>query len=112
MAANDALRGYHALHFSEGQNFSTMGIPEISFVPVLYYLCIVSESHEIEKFSIKLMTEQTEIFARLIENLEDITSKELGRSDFYSILKAKSVSGRHTWSLKSLTEKISNAIKK
>ncbi|MBQ2758945.1 MAG: hypothetical protein IKJ88_06310 [Clostridia bacterium] len=100
------LRGHNALHFGEGQNFFTMGIPEISLVPAPYYLCVVSDSHEMEKFDIDLMTEQTETFARLIEKLENISAKELGRSDFYSILKAKSVSGGYDFSVKGLISKI------
>ncbi len=100
------LRGHNALHFGEGQNFFTMGIPEISLVPAPYYLCVVSDGHEMEKFDIDLMTEQTETFARLIERLESISAKELGRSDFYSILKAKSVSGGYDFSLKGLMDRI------
>ncbi len=105
------LRGHNALHFGEGQNFFTMGIPEISLVPAPYYLCVVSDSHEMEKFSIDLMTEQTETFARLIEKIEGISAKELGRSEFYSILKAKSVSGSYDFSLKGLAEKIKDGRK-
>ncbi len=106
------LRGHNMLHFGEGQNFFTMGIPEISLVPAPYYLCVVSKSHEMEKFSIDLMTEQTETFAKLIEKIENFSAKEIGRSDFYSIIKANSVSGRYNWNLKGLVERISNAIKK
>lgn len=102
------LRGHNALHFGEGQNFFTMGVPEISLVPAPYYLCVVSDSHEMEKFDIDLMTEQTETFAKLIERIENISSKELGRSDFYSILKAKSVSGGYDFSLKGLIDKVRN----
>ncbi len=100
------LRGHNALHFGEGQNFFTMGIPEISLVPAPYYLCVISDSHEMEKFDIDLMTEQTETFAKLIEKIEGISAKELGKSDFYSILKAKSVSGGYDFSLKGLISKI------
>ncbi len=100
------LRGHNALHFGEGQNFFTMGIPEISLVPAPYYLCVVSDSQEMEKFDIDLMTEQTETFAKLIEKLEKISAKELGRSDFYSIVRAKSVSGGYDFSLKGLVGKI------
>ncbi|MBQ3136492.1 MAG: hypothetical protein IJB74_03315 [Clostridia bacterium] len=106
------LRGHNALHFGEGQNFFTMGIPEISLVPAPYYLCVVSDSHEMEKFDIDLMTEQTETFAKLIEKIENISDKDLGRSDFYSILKAKSVSGGYDFSLKGLAGKLSSVIKK
>lgn len=106
------LRGHNVLHFGEGQNFFTMGIPEISLVPAPYYLCVVSNSHEMEKFDIDLMTEQTETFAKLIEKIEKFSAREIGRSDFYSIIKAKSVSGGYNWNLKGLAERISNAIKK
>ncbi len=106
------LRGHNALHFGEGQNFFTMGIPEISLVPAPYYLCTVSETHEMEKFDIDLMAEQTETFARLIEKIESISAKELGRSDFYSIIKAKSVSGGEDFSLKGLMKMIEKKFKK
>lgn len=102
------LRGHNALHFGEGQNFFTMGIPEISLVPAPYYLCVVSDSHEMEKFDAELMTQQTETFMQLIEKIETIPAKQLGRSDFYSIVKAKSVSGGYDFSLKGLIEKISS----
>ncbi len=69
------LRGHNLLHFGEGQNFFTMGVPEISLVPAPYYLCVVSDSHEMEKFDIDLMTEQTETFAKLIERIEKISAK-------------------------------------
>lgn len=106
------LRGHNALHFGEGQNFFTMGVPGISLVPAPYYLCVVSDSHEMEKFDIDLMTEQTETFATLIEKLETISAKELGRSDFYSILKARSVSGGYDFSFKGLRQKIFSLMEK
>lgn len=106
------LRGHNALHFGEGQNFFTMGIPEISLVPAPYYLCVVSNTHEMDKFDIDLMTEQTETFARLIEKIEKISAKELGKSDFYSFIKAKSVSGGEDFSLKGLVNVISKRVKK
>ncbi len=101
------LRGHNALHFGEGQNFFTMRIPEISLVPAPYYLCVVSDSHEMEKFDIDLMVEQTETFATLIERIECAPSNALGRSDFYSLVKAKSVSGGYDFSLKGLLNKLS-----
>lgn len=106
------LRGHNALHFGEGQNFFTMRIPEISLVPAPYYLCVVSDTHEMEKFDIDLMTEQTETFAKLIEKIEKISAQTLGRSDFYSLLKAKSVSGGRDFSLGGLAGLISDKIKK
>ena len=101
------LRGHNALHFGEGQNFFTMRIPEISLVPAPYYLCVVSDSHEMEKFDIDLMVDQTETFATLIERIERAPSNALGRSDFYSLVKAKSVSGGYDFSLKGLLNKLS-----
>ena len=106
------LRGHNMLHFGEGQNFFTMGVPEISLVPAPYYLCVVSNSHETEKFDIDLMTEQTQTFAKLIDKIENISAKELGRSDFYSILKAKSVSGGYDFSITGLAKKSLSAVKK
>ncbi len=106
------LRGHNALHFGEGQNFFTMGIPEISLVPAPYYLCVVSETNEMEKFDIKLMTEQTETFAKLIEKIEHIKTKEIGRSDLYSIIKAKSVSGGYDFSLYGLLSRAVAAFRK
>lgn len=106
------LRGHNALHFGEGQNFFTMGIPEISLVPAPYYLCTVSDTHEMEKFDIDLMTEQTETFAKLIEKIEHISASSLGKSDPYSIIKAKSVSGGLDFSIKGFAKRIADAVKK
>lgn len=106
------LRGHNALHFGEGQNFFTMGIPEISLVPAPYYLCVISDTHEMKKFDIDLMTEQTETFARLIEKIEHISAKEIGRSELYSAIKARSVSGGKDFSLVGLTESIIEKLKK
>lgn len=106
------LRGHNALHFGEGQNFFTMGIPEISLVPAPYYLCVVSDTGETEKFNIDLMTEQTETFAKLIEKIECIHSSFLGKSDQYSVIKAKSVSGGSDFSLSGLFDKVESIFKK
>lgn len=105
------LRGHNALHFGEGQNFFTMGIPEISLVPAPYYLCVVSDSHEMEKFDVDLMVEQTETFAKIIERLENIPADVLGRSDMYSIVKAKSVSGGRDFGIAGLAEEVIEKIK-
>ncbi|MGN1418473.1 MAG: hypothetical protein ACI4W6_04020 [Acutalibacteraceae bacterium] len=100
------LRGHNALHFGEGQNFFTMGIPEISLVPAPYYLCVVSDTHEMEKFDAELMTQQTETFMKLIEKIETISAKQLGRSEPYSIVKAKSVSGGYDFSIKGILNRL------
>lgn len=106
------LRGHNALHFGEGQNFFTMGIPEISLVPAPYYLCVVSDSHEMEKFDIDLMAEQTVTFAKLIKKIEETNSAYFGRSEFYSIVKATSVSGGKDFSLKGLTQVVAEKLGK
>ena len=106
------LRGHNALHFGEGQNFFTMGIPEISLVPAPYYLCVVSDSNEMEKFDAELMAEQTKTFAKLIEKIEETHSAFLGKSDSYSIIKARSVSGGRDFSVKSLLNGIKNKLGK
>lgn len=105
------LRGHNALHFGEGQNFFTMGIPEISLVPAPYYLCVVSDSNEMEKFDIDLMVEQTETYAKLVERLENIPAEVLGRSDMYSIVKAKSVSGGRDFGIAGLAGEVIEKIK-
>ncbi len=106
------LRGHNALHFGEGQNFFTMRIPEISLVPAPYYLCVVSDTHEMEKFDVDLMTEQTQTFAKLIGKIETIPSKWLGKSNRYSIIKAKSVSGGRDFSFTGLVQRFSDKMKK
>ncbi len=106
------LRGHNMLHFGEGQNFFTMGVPGICMVPAPYYLCVESESHEMEKFDPELMLEQTETFMKLVYKIEEMSADELGRSDGYSFVKAKSVSGGNDFSLKGLMAVISDKIKK
>lgn len=86
------LRGHNMLHFGEGQNFFTMGVPGICLVPAPYYLCAESENHEMEKFDAELMCEQTNTFLKLIFKIERLSQKQLGRSDGYSFIISKSVS--------------------
>ena len=106
------LRGHNMLHFGEGQNFFTMGVPGICMVPAPYYLCVESESHEMEKFDPELMREQTDTFMKLVYKIEKMSAAELGRSDGYSFVKAKSVSGGYDFSLKGLKSVIENKINK
>lgn len=87
------LKGHNMLHFGEGQNFFTMGIPGVCLVPGPYYLCVESPTMEVEKFDLDLMAEQTETFLRLIEKLEAADSADFGRSEGYSFVFAHSVSG-------------------
>ncbi len=106
------LRGHNMLHFGEGQNFFTMGVPGICMVPAPYYLCAESESHEMEKFSPELMLQQTETFLKLISKIEDMSADKLGRSEGYSFVKSKSVSGGYDFSLKGLKSVIADRVKK
>lgn len=87
------LKGHNMLHFGEGQNFFTMGIPGICLVPGPYYLCVQSEGMEAEKFDLDLMAEQTETFRRLIRKLDASDARDFGKSEGYSFVFAKSVSG-------------------
>ena len=87
------LKGHNLLHFGEGQNFFTMGVPGICLVPGPYYLCVESPTMEEEKFSLDLMAEQTETYLRLIEKIEDVPTASLGKSEDYSFVFANSVSG-------------------
>lgn len=106
------LRGHNMLHFGEGQNFFTMGVPGICMVPAPYYLCAESESHEMEKFSPELMLQQTETFLKLISKIENMSADTLGRSEGYSFVKSKSVSGGYDFSLKGLKGVIADKVKK
>lgn len=105
------LRGHNMLHFGEGQNFFTMGIPGICLVPAPYYLCAESETHEMEKFDAALMCEQTKTFFSLVEKIEKMSAAQIGRSDWYSFVKAKSVSGGYDFSVNGLYSKLKNRVK-
>ncbi|MCR5042201.1 MAG: hypothetical protein K6C36_08925 [Clostridia bacterium] len=108
------LKGHNLLHFGEGQNFFTMGIPGICLVPGPYYLCVESPGMEHEKFDLELMAQQTETFRRLMEKLEETPTEELGRSEGYSIIEARSVSGGENFGLAHLAGKtrVAKLIKK
>ncbi len=105
------LRGHNMLHFGEGQNFFTMGVPGICLVPAPYYLCAESETHEMEKFDAELMCEQTKTFLSLMEKIEKMSADQIGRSDWYSFVKARSVSGGYDFSIKGLYSALKNKTK-
>lgn len=83
------LRGHNMLHFGEGQNLFTMGIPGICLVPAPFYLCVQSDNMEIDKFNMELMHEQVETFLTLLEKYEKTPTKAFGKSDGYSLLFAR-----------------------
>ena len=104
------LKGHNLLHFGEGQNFFTMGIPGVCLVPGPYYLCVESPSMEIEKFNIALMQEQTETFLQLLRRFEETETQSFGKSDDYSFVFAKSVSGGEGFLPGHFTKKLRNSI--
>ncbi len=108
------LRGHNLLHFGEGQPLFNVGIPEISLVPAPYYLCVESDTHEMEKFSIDLMYEQTQTFEKLLRKLDESSAKEIGECDDYSLVAANSVSGRNKGerNITNFKRKVMSVIKK
>lgn len=106
------LRGHNFLHFGEGQPLFNVGIPEIALVTAPDYLCVESENHQMDKFSIDLMYDQTETFEKVIAKIEETPTKEIGSCDDYSIVAGKSVSGRTDINVKSLGRKVMSVIKK
>lgn len=106
------LRGHNFLHFGEGQPLFNVGIPEISLVTAPDYLCVVSDSHEMEKFDIDLMYDQTKTFYTIIQKLDTMSKKEIGECDDYSLVTGKSVSGRSDINISSLKKKVLSVIKK
>lgn len=106
------LRGHNFLHFGEGQPLFNVGIPEIALVTAPDYLCAVSENHEMDKFDINLMYDQTATFLNVIERLDETSSKDIGACDDYSLVACNSVSGRSDINVKSLGRKVMSVIKK
>lgn len=80
------LRGHNFLHFGEGQPPFNCGIPEISLVTAPDYLTVISKNHEMDKFNIDLMYEQTETFIRIVDLLLPKTPEEIGKCDGYSLV--------------------------
>lgn len=80
------LRGHNFLHFGEGQPPFNCGIPEISLVTAPDCLTVISKNHEMDKFDIDLMYEQTDTFMRIVERLLPMTRKEIGGVDGYSLV--------------------------
>lgn len=106
------LRGHNLLHFGEGQPLFNVGIPEISTVSAPDYLCVESPTHEMEKFNIDLMYEQTKTFEKIIKKIDSYSAKEIGSCDDYSIVKANSVSGRSDMNINTFKRKVMSVIKK
>lgn len=80
------LRGHNVMHFGEGQPLRNVGIPDIGFVPAPDYLTTVSESHEMEKFSIDLMYEQLQSFVKMVLLIDETPTAKFGRPDPYTFV--------------------------
>lgn len=80
------LRGHNFLHFGEGQPPFNVGIPEISLVTAPDYLTVISPNHEMDKFDIDLMYEQTDTFIKIVNKLLEKTTREIGKCDGYSLV--------------------------
>ncbi len=106
------LRGHNLLHFGEGQPLFNVGIPEISIVTAPDYLCVESETDEMEKFNIDLMYEQTKTSEKVIKRIDSFSAKDIGNCDDYSIVKANSVSGRDDMNMNTFRRKVMSVIKK
>ena len=78
------LMGHNFLHFGEGQPLFNAGIPEIALVTSPDYLCVESESHEMEKFDPDLMYQQTVSFVKMAQIIDATPTEELGKADKYS----------------------------
>lgn len=112
MVRTMTLRGHNFLHFGEGQPLFNVGIPEIATVSAPDYLCVISDNHEMDKFSIELMVEQTKIFEYILKKLEKTSAEEIGECDDYSIVTGKSVSGKSDINMKTFKRKVMSVIKK
>ncbi|MBQ7638657.1 MAG: hypothetical protein IJS90_07135 [Clostridia bacterium] len=79
------LYPHNFLHFGEGQSLFNVGIPEIALVTSPDYLCVESESHEMEKFDPELMYEQTVSFIKMAELIGETPAEQLGKADKYTL---------------------------
>lgn len=105
------LRGHNLLHFGEGQPLFNCGIPEIALVPAPDCLCVVSKSHEIEKFDCELMYEQIVSFIKMALMLDSLTAKEIGQCEGYSAVATKSMLTDSEKKLRRIKAKVKEIIK-
>ena len=80
------LRGHNFLHFGEGQPLFNSHIPEIALVTAPDSLCVVSPSHEMEKFDPQLMFDQTQTFMNCLTMIDDMPKEAIGQCERYSLL--------------------------
>ncbi len=79
------LRGHNFMHFGEGQPLFNKGIPEIALVTAPDYLCSASANDHMDKFDAELMSEQIGTFIRCVELIDEVSAKEIGKAQSYSI---------------------------
>ncbi|MBQ7542251.1 MAG: hypothetical protein IJT44_08180 [Clostridia bacterium] len=80
------LRGHNFLHFGEGQPLFNSHIPEIALVTAPDSLCVVSPTHEMEKFDPQLMFDQTQTFMNCLTMLDEMPKEAIGPCERYSLL--------------------------
>jgi hypothetical protein len=73
------LRPKNMVHFGEGQPIYKKGIPSISLCPGPDYLCNVAPNGYIDKINYDMMYEQIDTFRKVIEKLDNMSRKDLGR---------------------------------
>ncbi len=83
------LRGHNFLHFGEGQPLFNVKIPEISLVAAPDSLCVVSDSHEMEKFNASLMLQQIQTFLNCLTIIDDMPAAAIGSCDQYSLIRLR-----------------------
>jgi hypothetical protein len=78
------LRPKNLVYFGEGQPMYMAGIPTISLVPGPDYLCTNAPDGYLDKLNFDLMEEQIATFSKVIERLDKMSKKEIGRPDLFA----------------------------
>lgn len=104
------LRGHNLLHFGEGQPLFNCGIPEIALVTAPDCLCVISESHEMEKFDAELMYEQIVSFIKMALMIDSLTTQEIGPCDGYSAIATKKMVEDGTAKIKEVASKVKDIL--
>lgn len=89
MVRTVTVKGHNFLHFGEGQPPRNVGIPDISLVTAPDYLTAINETHQMEKFDLDLMCEQTESFLKMTMLLDKMSAEKIGKPEPYSLILGK-----------------------
>lgn len=73
------MRPRNSIYFGEGQLLYQAGIPTISLVPGLDYLCKETLNGDIDKLNPVLMKEQIDTFFELLLELDRTPVQQLGK---------------------------------